>query len=357
METLRGPIFTVIYEGKNVTEDISKSLISLTYTDAEEGESDEVSLTLEDTDGLWRGPWYPAKGDTIELEIGHNDGVMLNCGKFAVDEIELSGMPDTVTIRALAAAANSPIRTKKSKAYEGQTFKQIAEKVAADHGYTVQGDLPSVTVGRVTQNRETDLSFLKRIGETWGLVFSIRDKTLIFTAAEKLDNGEVVAVLDRTDLISYSYRDKSISTFKAAKSSYHNPKTNETISFVYTDDGDRLEGEGALPPDTLELRVKAENSAQAEAQAKAALKKANTAEVEGNLKTIGNPLFVAGVNFALTGMGKVGGTLHITKSTHSVSRGGGYTVDIDFKRVKRPTAGQQNTKPKPSPPGKFAYTT
>jgi phage protein D len=357
MEKVRRPIFTVLYEGKNVTEDISKSLISLTYTDVEEGESDEISLSLEDTDGLWRGPWYPSKGDQIALEIGYDDGMMLNCGKFTVDEIELSGPPDTVTIRALAAATNSPIRTKKSKAYEGQTFKQIAEKVAADHGYTVQGDLPNVTVGRVTQNRETDLGFLKRIGETWGLVFSIRDKTLIFTAAEKLDNGEAVAVLDRTDLISYSYRDKSISTFKAAKAAYHNPKTNETVSFAYTDDGERLEGEGALPPDTLELRLKAENPAQAEAQAKAALKKANTAEVEGSLKTIGNPLLVAGINFALTGMGKVGGTLHVTRSTHSISRSGGYTTDLDFKRVKRPTPGQQSAKPKPQPPGKFAYTT
>jgi len=355
METITKPVFRVIYAGKNITQDISKSLISLTYTDVEEGESDEISITLENSDGLWSDAWYPSKGDKIELEIGYDES-MLNCGKFTVDEIQLSGPPDTATIRALAAATNSPIRSKKSKAYEGQSFRQIAEKVASDHGYTVQGELPSVTIGRVTQNRETDLAFLKRISETWGIVFSIRDKTLIFTSVYELDNGRPVLELDRTELKDYNWTDKSISTFKAAKAAYHNPKTNETVSFVYTEEGERLEGEGALPADTLELRTKAENPAQAEAQAKAALHKANTNEADGTLKVIGNPLLVAGNNFVLTGFGKVSGTMHVTESTHTLTRSG-YETSIKFKRVKRPTPGQQSAKPKPKPPGKFAYTT
>lgn len=341
---VRSAIFRLVYEGKNITEDLRPYLINITYNDVEEGESDELSFTVENANLVWLNEWYPAKGDKVQLSIGYDEEALMDCGSFVVDEIQASGPPHTVSIRALAAATNSPLRTKKSKAFEQQTLKQIADKVAADHGYTVQGEIPNITIQRVTQNRETDLAFLKRVSDQYGLVFSIRDQKLIFTNVYELDGGSPVLSLDITELKSYTYTDKTIATFKKAQASYHNPKTNEVVKTIYTDSTERGEGEGDLADDTLEIRTKAENPQQAEAQAKSALHKANTAEAELSATTIGNPLIVAGNNITITGLGKLAGTQHITRSSHTIDRSGGYTTTFDSKRVQRPTNAQKAPK-------------
>lgn len=360
MEAIKKPQFQVIYGSKDITKDISKSLISLTYNDAEEGETDDVSFEVEDTDGLWRDAWYPSKGDTIELSIGY-DGVLLNCGKFVVDEIALQGAPDTVTIRGLAAATNSPLRTKRSTAHEKQTLKQIAEKIAAKNGLSVQGEIANIQIERVTQNRESDLGFLARIAKEYGYLFSVRDKSLIFTSIYGIENGQPVLDIDRTDLIRYRVTDKSVKTFKAATVKYREPKTNAVVTAtvkageefsILTTTAIKVATGGAnltTSDDVMEIDLKAENKQQAETKAQAALHRANTDGQDGNFAVYGEPLFVAGNNFMLTGMGKLSGKWHISKSSHSISRGGGYITSLEAKRIKDVDKPEQRKTPKRKP--------
>ena len=360
MEAIKKPQFQVVYGSKDITKDISKSLISLTYNDAEEGETDDVSFEVEDTDGLWRDAWYPSKGDTIELSIGY-DGVLLNCGKFVVDEIALQGAPDTVTIRGLAAATNSPLRTKRSTAHEKQTLKQIAEKIAAKNGLSVQGEIANIQIERVTQNRESDLGFLARIAKEYGYLFSVRDKSLIFTSIYAIEGGQPVLDIDRTDLIRYRVTDKSVATFKAATVKYREPKTNAVVTAT-VNAGDKLSvitttaidvvtggANTTTSGDVLELDLKAENKQQATTKAQAALHRANTDGQDGNFVVYGEPLFVAGNNFMLTGMGKLSGKWHISKSSHSISRGGGYITSLEAKRIKDVDKPEQRKTPKRKP--------
>lgn len=404
MEAIKKPQFQVVYGSKDITKDISKSLISLTYNDAEEGETDDVSFEVEDTDGLWRDAWYPSKGDTIELSIGY-DGVLLNCGKFVVDEIALQGAPDTVTIRGLAAATNSPLRTKRSTAHEKQTLKQIAEKIADKNGLSVQGEIANIQIERVTQNRESDLGFLARIAKEYGYLFSVRDKNLIFTSIYAIEGGQPVLDIDRTDLIRYQVTDKSVATFKAATVKYREPKTNAVVTAT-VNAGDKATefmvaannvvsqvvnptnaannivasannvisqvnspnnaenrivaaannviaqvggANTTTSGDVLELDLKAENKQQATTKAQAALHRANTDGQDGNFVVYGEPLFVAGNNFMLTGMGKLSGKWHISKSSHSISRGGGYITSLEAKRIKDVDKPEQRKTPKRKP--------
>lgn len=48
----------ITYAGKDISEQISKDLLSLTYTDNTD-ETDDVQIKLSDKDKNWRGPWYP----------------------------------------------------------------------------------------------------------------------------------------------------------------------------------------------------------------------------------------------------------------------------------------------------------
>ena len=353
MEEIKSPRVVVKYEGKDITADVSANLISLTYTDAEEGESDEVEMTLDDADGLWRDAWYPSKGDKLQVEIGYAQN-LVPCGTFTIDRIELAGAPDRITISALAAGVKSKTRTRKSTAHEKQTLKQIAEKVASANGMTVEGEIANITFERITQNRETDLTFLRRLAEEYGYLFSVRDKKIIFTSIYKIEGANDVKTIDRTELDSYSIKDATVQTYKSARVSYRDSKTNKIVSSS-VNAGDGLDGGGTVgggneltAEDTLELHDKAENEQQARAKAQAALHRANSGGQEGTFDLYGEPLLVAGSNFTLTGMGKLSGKWHITKSRHSISRTS-YVTSLEAKRLKDVSKPEQRKSPKPAP--------
>ena len=343
METVIQPRIKIVYEGKDISQDISAYLISVDYTDNASDESDEVSFTVEDAFGQWRNEWAPTKGDKLSMQIGY-DSEMLDCGTFTVDEIEMSGPPDVVSIRALAASVTNPLRTKKSKAYEKQTLRQIATQVAGQYGFKIVDNtndgkiLDQVQIDRITQSRESDLSFLKRVAGDYGVMFSLRDTILVFTSVYDIETAEAKDTIDLLDLISYSVKDKAVEVYKDATVKHKSTKTNKVVEsnvptkFIYGGEGS---GSGAKSADTLEVRVKAENPKQAELKAKAKLHKANSKEKEGSFALPGNPKLVAGNTFELTGMGNMSGMWSITKSTHKIDRSGAYTTDIDAKSVTK----------------------
>lgn len=438
----------------------------MTYTDKQHGESDELEIQLEDSEGLWRGDWYPGKGDKVQVQLGYDGEQLVDCGTFQVDEIELSGPPDTVSIKALSTGIKSAMRTKNSSAYDGQTIKQIAQKIADKHGmevvdntdgvvtsfkYTtqnyintllsiskqfmdgmtkygtgnvtesqyadIQRTLPAVMnrlqaledtlrnerkysiayeitvlrnnlsaalvsdtnysgpltrltwfttwtgsveyvneqfrlagkkvvtgtstklamtkVTRVTQHRETDLEFLKRISEEYGFVFSIKDQKLVFVSIFDLEKGEAVKTFDRGELIQYSFRDKTSQSYKAAKVQYHNPVDKKLVTYTTKTltNADGVTYKEITKDDTLVVRTKSENQEQAEAKAKAAVYRTNSKLQEGRITVEGDPTVLAGNNIVLTGMGIISGKFQVTESSHRFERGGGYTTEATLKRV------------------------
>lgn len=341
---MKYPKVIIKYNGKDISEDLSSHLISIDYEDNSEGSSDEISLTLDDVSGLWKSSWYPTKGDTLEVSIGF-EGQLMNCGTFEIDEIELTGPPDVVSIRGLAAGITKALRTKKAKAYDKQTLKQIAEKVASENGLTVEGDVPNIKLERVTQHRETDLAFLKRISYEYGCLFSVRDKKLIFTSVFDIEKADKVAEVDRTEMLSFSFRDKAVDVYQKAVVKFHNPDNNEVqkAEVPYSYVGEDFEQPAAK--DTYEIRTKAENKQQAEQKAKAAIQKSMTKEFTGRVTVSGNPLLVAGNNVNINGLGVVSGKYHIEKSSHKVTRSGGYTTDIQLKKVAKGDAKQTAKQP------------
>lgn len=316
----------ILYNSRNISRDVSASLIAFSYTDKVQGESDELQLTLDDKDGLWLNEWYPEKGATLTAEISYK-GQILPCGSFTIDEIELSGPPDVLSIRALAAFVTKKIRTKHSTAHENKTLSEIARTIASKHGLRVAGMIPNVRIQRATQHRQTDLSFLNRLAAEYGAVFSIRDKVMTFTSIYDLEARPGVVSVSKFNLSSYNIKDKTAETYKSARLLYHNPVNDELVTHSETS-----EAEG-VKEDTLELRCTAENTQQAELKTKAALHNANTIQQEGAASMEGNALMVSGNNFELTNAGAVSGICHIIESTHSIDRSGGYRTEITFKRV------------------------
>lgn len=81
------------------------------------------------------------------------------------------------------------------------------------------------------------------------------------------------------------------------------------------------------------MTVQADNKQQAELKAKAALYKVNSLQQEGTVEISGNILATAGNNCELAGLGVFSGLYYINRSTHSISKDGGYATSLEIKRV------------------------
>ena len=233
METIKltSATFQVLYNNKNITTDISAHIISLSYTDKVEGESDEIEINLEDTDLMWQNAWYPKKGARLDVII-EQDGLVLNCGSFTIDEIEMTkdrGTGDVVSIRGLAASITQNTRTKKSTGHENKTLREIATTIASNNGLTVVGNIANIVFKRITQYKETDLGFLRRLAGEYGYTFSIRNTTITFTNIYELEARKPVLTIDKTDLLSHKVKDKTSGVYKAAKVSHHSSQDNTDI--------------------------------------------------------------------------------------------------------------------------------
>ncbi|MBV7529041.1 phage late control D family protein [Chitinophaga sp. sic0106] len=323
--------YTIIYNAKDISRDISGQILNIQYTDKISGESDSLEISLEDSDLLWQNSWYPVKGDTVQLVI-RLDSRQLDCGMFEVDELASSGSidGDRFIIRALAASISKKLRTKNSHAHEDKTLREIANTIAAKLGLTLVGKVPDIRIHRVNQYRESDLSFLGRIGKDYGCIFSVRGNQLIFTHYLDLEARNASLILSKQQLISYDLRDTTNKTFKNSKVRHHDPYKKQTVSYFSKAD-DNAPSQSA---DDLEIRSRVENEQQAEAKGKYALFKSNTEGVGGDIVLPGELLFVSGNNFQLNGVGRMSGIYHILESTHTINRDGGYQTAGNIKRVK-----------------------
>lgn len=226
------PTWLATYEGAaaGVSDDIGGLIESVEYTDHLAAKSDEVSLTLANHDLRWINGWYPAEGDRIDLKIGYEGAPLLPCGRFRVDKIDMAGA-DTVTLHALAAGVAMPVRTKRSRPFEGTTLRAIADLLARELGLRLVGDVPDIALGRVTMDHETTLAFLRRLAEEYGYAFSIRDDALTFFELAALEAAKPVVTVSRTELRpGYRFSGKTMGTFVACEVTFFDPDAKKTTT-------------------------------------------------------------------------------------------------------------------------------
>lgn len=338
LSTIPEPKVIVIYERRDITTVISPALIEISYTDFMEGESDSVELTLEDADRRWQNAWYPQHGDMVSVQLGYASGPLLPCGDFEVDEVELEGPPDTIRIKALAAGVKRSVRTYNGRSYENTTLADIARTVAQRNKLKLSGTIETVKIARVTQVYETDLTFLKRVAESYGYSFSVRGEKLSFFKRAELKKAKPTLTIRRQDVTSFRFRDKVHGVVVAATVAYHDPKTKKTKKATAKDKEAKRNARSA---DELKRNVRAENEQQAQLKADAALDLANEDQTGGSITLPGEVRLMSGVNVLLVGFGKLDGKYTVTQARHRVARSSGYSTEVDLKRVRDPEQGAE----------------
>jgi uncharacterized protein len=326
---VRAPQWVLTYQGVNITADISRMVIAITYQDRLGGASGALEVELEDHEKRWQGSWQPTEGDLVNLMIGYAGEPLLPCGDFQVDELSLSGPPDVLHLRCLAAYITPAMRTQSSAGYENQTLTQIASTIAAKYGFTmVAASGPSnLKFARISQRQETDLAFLRRLARAHNYEFTIRGKQVVFYSRASLEAANPVAMIARNDLLRFAFRLKTHRVYKAAQVSYQLPERKQLLT-------QRVMAAPETPTgDTLKLTVRCENGQQASLKAISALHGVNMVRTSASFTATGATGYAAGNSLTITGFGFNDGKYLIETVRHRLERATGYTTEFEARRV------------------------
>jgi phage protein D len=330
--SVRTPQWVLTYEGIDITADVSHMVLAISYVDRLGEASGEVELELEDHAKRWQGPWYPGLGNVLGLQLGYRGEPLLDCGSFQIDEIELDGPPDVMRLRCLAAYITPAMRTANTIAYENQSLVGIAGQIASKYGLTlvtaptaVESD---IVFARVTQRRETDLGFLKRLAIEHDFDFTVRGAQMVFYSRAALDAAIPLIAITRSDTTRFSFRNRTRRIYSGAEVSYFDPDTKQLIAQMTT----------TIPPapttDTLKIVTRSENPQQALVKAQAALDLHNMVFVDASIEGPGNATLVAGNQVLVAGWGALDGAYLIETARHRVTRATGYTTSIEARRIE-----------------------
>ncbi|HCA7080938.1 TPA: phage late control D family protein [Citrobacter sedlakii] len=171
--------FSLTIEGKDVTTALDARLMSLTLTDNRGFEADQLDLELDDADGQIV---LPRRGAVIQLALGWKGQPLFPKGAFTVDEIEHSGAPDRLTIRARSADFRETLNTRREKSWHQTTVGEVVKEIASRHNLKVAlgKDLTDKALDHLDQTNESDASFLMRLARQYGAIASVKDGNLLF---------------------------------------------------------------------------------------------------------------------------------------------------------------------------------
>lgn len=182
------PVFKIQLGDIDITPKIAPRLISLTLTECREDDSDQLDLTLTDHDGLLA---IPPRGTAIRLHIGWEHSGLIDKGEFTVDEVEHSGAPDILTIRARTANLLHQFRHPIEASYDKIKLSDILNLIATRNNLNLSmpDELKRIQVHHLDQTLESDAAFLRRLGKKYDAAATVKNNTLIFTPASQSKTG------------------------------------------------------------------------------------------------------------------------------------------------------------------------
>ena len=334
------------FNGTDITKDIMPYLLSMTYTDNEEGESDDLQIELQDRDSLWLESWLneaieAASATRLKIEavilprfwrVGEPDK-NLPCGAFELDDVGAQGPPATVSINATSLPFSSQIRqTVKSQAWESYNLSGIAKEIAGANGmvcmYESAAD-PFYT--RVEQIKTSDIQFLETLCHNAGISLKATNRILVLFDQAAYESKAAVFTIRRGSGVCTKYKlnvGTADTQYSSCRVSYVDPKGKCISATAKIEDYNA----DAKNNQQLEITAKVTDKDEAKALAEKLLRKHNRYAKTASFTLPGNPDLVAGVTVMLEKWGGWDGKYIVTQAKHTVG-GSGYTVQVRLRRV------------------------
>lgn len=319
-------VLSIVYKGKDISKNISASLINFTFADNEQGKANEVELLLENKSGLWSSSHYPEKGSIVEIGLVLYDWyklgevIKVNWGRFTIDELSLASA-GTFSMKAISEkCAGAFFSEKRCRTFENITLKEICEKIASENNMNLVFKADKNTkFKRIYQLYYTDISFIYQTCDKAGIKCKvINDKIIIYNNSIK-DTG---IKLSPSDLKSYEFKSKTFGTYKACEVKYFNTATGEVVTY-------RAEDEKIKNDSVLIIDEHAENTEHAKNLAESELKRANEKEITASITLMGNPEIFTGCELEINNVGVFAGKYIVEKVIHSISNSAGYVTSFE----------------------------
>ena len=182
------PIYRLKVGNKDVTRRFQDRLIELTLTDNCGFEADQLDIELDDTDGKLD---LPEKGVRLSLSLGWAHSGVVDKGTYKVDELEHTGPPDRLTIRARSAEMDGGLTTRRENSYVGKTVSQVVQAIAMRNKFRwlVGKKLADLVIAHVDQTGESDANFLSRLAKEFDAIATVKNGTLLFIPAGEPTSG------------------------------------------------------------------------------------------------------------------------------------------------------------------------
>lgn len=335
------PTFRIVADGKDITALINDRLLSLRTSDKPGMDSDDFELRIDDRD---QAVALPTRGAGIEVYLGYTGQALTRLGRYTVDEIELSGPPDTLVIRGKASDMRGSGKTVRSGSWENVPLQQIVRDVAARNGW--QPACPVQTkVPRVDQLNESDYNFITRLAKQYDCTAKLADGKLLVMPRQggQTASGKTLSpvVLKRSDLSRYQFRLGDRNTQKAVRTK-HQDKKSGALKVVELDNDDLPNGLPAVHTD----RHIYPNKSAAEQAAKARLAAFNRSTAGVRLEMAGRAdvfaersIIVQGIKPGLDGE-------YLAEAVEQLFTSSGWTTTVECNGGKKGKANAKGKKKK-----------
>lgn len=222
------PAYQLTLDGEPV--DLRQRLISLNLTDHRGFEADTLDLTLDDSDGALT---LPPRNTELRLALGWRGEPLVDKGLYVVDEVEHSGAPDTLTIRARAADLRAGLATQRERSWHQTTLGAIVQTLAEENDLTPQcaPDLASEAIAHEDQTNESAAAFLTRLAERYGAAATVKHGHLLFYPIGKAQSvsGQPLPLtsISRQSGDSHRFQVADRQTYSAVIANYHDVAANK----------------------------------------------------------------------------------------------------------------------------------
>ncbi|ABS49545.1 MULTISPECIES: phage late control D family protein [Yersinia pseudotuberculosis complex] len=173
------PDYSISVDGIDKTGGIKKRLMSLTLTDNRGFEADQLDIEFDDADGKVE---LPRRGAKIAVSLGWKGAALIDKGTFTVDEIEHSGAPDKLTVRARSADFRETLNIRRDQSYHKTTIGGIIKTVAERNKLapTLNKTMFDLTIDHIDQTNESDGNFITRLAKQYGAIAAVKNGNLLF---------------------------------------------------------------------------------------------------------------------------------------------------------------------------------
>lgn len=320
------PAWKVVIDGTDVTERIRPRLLDLTLTEARGGEADQLDLRIHDHDGRMA---LPKRGVSLAVAIGWVDAGLIDKGTFTVDEVEHSGAPDIITVRARSADLTHPMRMRRERSWHGVSLGAVLRNLAGEHGLQarIAPALAGIEIAHLDQTGESDAHLLSRLGQRYDAVATVKAGSLLFApiGSGTTTSGIALptALITRADGDGHSYALADRDTYSGVRAYWNHKAGADRKSVLVGASGN-----------AKRLRESYSSEAEAREHAKAAWGRIQRGDASLSYKlALGRADLYPEQKLRVRGFkAEIDATAWlIAKTTHNITGTGGFTTGLELE--------------------------